>query len=172
MINYLFMNFVKMYPYGVLKMKKISILISLLVFITMLPLTSAITFPIDTNNIPGTVDADPPDWATGGFVGVLGLTNQMGRPESYRGYVAGYYQKEKFNGRFAGVISQRNASEVTGFIGGYIKGPFLIGIIGNISTEEYRPIVGIGLTNQTHTYFRLMSLVGPTFYMACRYQSI
>ena len=166
------MNFLNNYQIGGLKMKKIGVLISLMVLITMLPLTSAMTIPLDNIIIPNTVDSDPPDWATGGFVGVLGLTNEMGRPESYRGYVAGYYEKEKFNGRFAGVIAQRNASEATGFIGGYIKGPFLIGIIGNLSTREYKPIVGIGSTNQTHAYYRLMSLIGPTMYIACRYNSL
>ena len=153
-------------------MKKMSIFISLLLLMKMLPLTSAMTIPLDNSIIQSTVDADPPDWATGGFVGVLGLTNEMGRPESYRGYVAGYYEKEHFNGRFVGVIAKRNASEASGFIGGYIKGPFLIGVIGNLSTKEYKPIVGIGLTNQTHTYFRLMNIIGPTFYIACRYNPL
>lgn len=153
-------------------MKKLSILVSLFVVVTMLPLTSAMTIPTFNTTISDTLDADPPEWATGRFVGVVGITNPMGRPQSYGGYVAGYYEKEEFKGRFAGVIERRNASEPTGYIGGYIRGPFLFGIIGNLSTRDHKPIVGIGMTNETHAYFRLMSLVGPTFYIACRYHSL
>jgi hypothetical protein len=152
-------------------MKKISIMICLMILVTIIPITSAINMPNIDPIIPKTIDSDPPDWATGDFIGILGLTNAMGKPGSHKGYVAGYYEKEKFNGRFAGVIVQRNATKATGFIGGYIKGPFLIGIIGNLSTKEYKPIVGIGLTNQTHAYFRLMSVIGPTWYIACQYQT-
>ena len=157
--------------HGGLKMKKISILIGLMILVTIIPMTSAMNMPNMDTVITNTINSDPPDWATGDFIGIVGLTNAMGKPGTYKGYVAGYYEKEKFNGRFVGVIVQRNATEATGFIGGYIKGPFLIGIIGNLSTKEYKPIVGIGLTNQTHAYYRLMSVIGPTFYIACQYQT-
>jgi hypothetical protein len=153
-------------------MKKTYILVSFIILVTMLPITSAMTIPTLKTTIPHTLDADPPEWATGSFVGIVGLTNPMGRPQPYGGHVAGYYGKEDFTGRFAGVIARRNASEATGYIGGYIRGPFLFGIMGNLSSRDHIPIVGIGRTNETHAYFRLMSLVGPTFYIACRYHSL
>jgi hypothetical protein len=161
-------------------MKKILIIICLNVLFTSMPMSTAIIpsiseyQQIDQYIYAKTdqVNGDPPDWATGYFVGVIGVTNQMGKPGPRRGHIIGYYEKEGFKGKFAGVIARRNSTEASGFIGGYLSGRYMIGIMGNISTRENSPIVGIGVNNETHMYYRLMGLVGPTFYIAGKYHPL
>jgi hypothetical protein len=161
-------------------MKKIYIIICLSLLFSGMPISTAIIPSISQHQIfqqniyinTDPVKGDPPDWATGYFVGVIGITNHMGKPGPRRGHIVGYYEKEGFKGKFAGVIAQRNATEPSGFIGGYLSGRYLVGIMGNISTKKNSPIVGIGVNNETHMYYRLMGLVGPTFYIAGKHHPL
>jgi hypothetical protein len=151
-----------------MKGNKILILIILSIII-LIPSVSAIN--IDKNILCKSEKllSDPPDWATHYFYGIIGQTNQNGKPQEYKAVTAGYCQDE-FKGRFAGFIAEKNDEKNPEyFIGGKIAGSFLIGIAGNISTEKYTGIVGIGFRNETHFYFRLMAIVGPTIYIAGKY---
>lgn len=158
---------------GFLKMKKIVGIVSVSLLFLVLSMSSAFSTTLieSVEYTVETEDMDQPDWATGGFRGVIGRTNANGRPAAYSGYIAGFYENEEFNGRFIGALARRNTSDPIGFIRGYIKGPFMIGFIGSRDTDGTKPIVGIGVSNETHAYYRTMSLVGPTVYIACRYNS-
>jgi len=112
---------------------------------------------------------DPPEWATYMFKGVIGPTDPNGKPTSYTHYVSGYCQKD-FQGRFIGAIAQRNGSEVTGFIAGVSNGVLLHAYIGNLETENKILVVGLGRTNHTHCYYRLMPLIGPSIYIYCTFE--
>ena len=151
-----------------MKGKKILILV-IIFLILLMPSISAIN--IDNNIIYKSKEllSDPPDWASHYFFGIIGPTNQNGKPQDYKAVTAGYCQ-DNFKGRFAGVIAEKNDEKNPEyFIGGKIAGSFLFGIIGNISTEKYTVIVGIGFRNETHFYFRLMAIVGSTIYIAGKY---
>ena len=150
--------------------KKYFLIIAVL-SILLIPMTSAVNIDKITNNTPQNYLIDPPEWATSYFYGIVGLTNQQGQPENNKGITLGYCQKD-FKGRFAGVITENSEKGPKLFIGGKTAGPFLFGIIGNISTEKYTGMVGIGFRNETHFYFRLMGIVGPTFYIAGKYLPI
>ena len=150
-------------------MKNKFIFIITILMMLIIPTISA----INIDNIPDYDDqkflSDPPAWASNYFYGVVGPTNQNGQPQEYKAVTAGYCQ-EGFKGRFAGVIAEKNNEKNPEFfIAGKIAGPFLIGIMGNISTEKYTGIVGIGFRNETHFYFRLMAIIGPTIYIAGKY---
>ncbi len=139
--------------------------------ILIIPMTSAVNIDKISDNKYQNYLSDPPEWASNYFYGVVGLTNQNGQPEDYKGITVGYCQND-FKGRFAGVIAENDEKTPKLFIGGKIAGPFLIGVIGNISTEKYAGMVGIGFRNETHFYYRLMGIVGPTFYIAGKYHPI
>jgi hypothetical protein len=111
-----------------------------------------------------TID-DPPDWATGNFTGVWGF-NILGQPFRPLGWVGGYYS-DIFCIKFAGVFAEFEDQQPTGYLGGYIIGPFMLGIVGNITTEEETYFVGIGGYNETSSefYWRIIGIVGPSFYM-------
>ena len=124
--------------------------------------------PVDTSSddifiIPDGYSDTPPDWATCSFVGVLGVTDQMGKPLPPSHAVVGYCQ-DNFKGRLVGAIAELNEKEPVGYIGTYVIGRFLLGKMG-ISNENQTLIIGIGGRNETHFYFRTMAIVGPTFYV-------
>jgi hypothetical protein len=152
-------------------MKNKFIFIITILMMLLIPTISA----INIENIPYYDNqkflSDPPAWATNYFYGVVGPTNQNGQPQDNMGVIIGYCQ-EGFKGRFAGIIAESNEKDPEYFIAGKIAGPFLVGIIGNISTEKYTGIVGLGFRNETHFYFRLMAIIGPTMYIAGKYLPI
>jgi hypothetical protein len=152
-------------------LKKKIFLIITLVFIISLPITSPLKIERINKQVFQEYLLDPPEWASCYFYGFVGLTNQNGQPGIYWGLTAGYCQDD-FKGRFAGLITENSEEDPRFFMTGKITGPFLLGIIGNISTEKYTGIVGIGFRNETHFYFRLMGIVGPTFYIAGKYLPI
>lgn len=154
-----------------MRKKYLAICLSLLTvgFPTCIGISSSLSHNNEINQLPL---EDTPDWATGYFAGFVGITSNTGNPGPYGGLIAGYYEKEDFKGKFAGVIAKKETSEVAGFIGGYLGGPFLLGIITNRTTEKVAPIVGIGVSNETHMYYRIMGIFGPTLYIAGKYQPL
>ena len=125
------------------------------------------TFVSTAESCFSAVNDTPPDWANGNFSGVWGL-NLLGRPLPPAGWVAGYYSNMGV-GRFVGVFAEFNATNVTGYLGGLFFGPFMVGIVGNITTGNSTYFVGPGRHNETHFYWRLMGIVGPTYYMYGKY---
>ena len=162
-------------------MKKIIIVVGVCFLFASLPLASGLTISnfkniktiINENKFSDIPVNDPPEWATHGFVGVLGVTDAMGKPQKPVSLIAGYCQKE-FNGKVAGVIAIREREEniPKGYFAGQITGPFMFGILGNITIKKDTFIVGIGVKNETHFYFRIMALVGPTLYIAGKYMPL
>lgn len=114
---------------------------------------------------------DIPDWATHEFRGIMGITDTMGHPLRPQRFVGGYCS-DSFKDKFLGVIVERNQTEPQAFIGGLVKGSFLLGITGEVDNDHRIYLVGIGGSNETHFYFRLMSIRGPTFYIAGIYEPL
>ena len=109
-----------------------------------------------------TVD-EPPDWAIGNFTGVWGF-NVNGEPyEDPIGLVIGFYGEHLF----AGLLT--NTTAPNGWIVGYRFSIFMFGIVANLDGTQKVPIVGLGLWNDEAFYYRFMSIVGPTFYLAGYY---
>lgn len=102
---------------------------------------------------------DIPEWADGNLSGIWGL-NVLGKPLAPAGWLFGYYGSLQFIAGFW----EFNATNISGFIGGLHLGPFLLGKIV-FPDENETLFVGLGGTNETHFYYRLMGIVGPTFYI-------
>jgi hypothetical protein len=103
---------------------------------------------------------DIPEWAIGNFTGVWGF-NVNGEPyEDPIGITAGYYG----NRLFAGFLT--NTTAPNGWILGFRFSFFMFGIVANLDGSQKVPIVGIGVWNDEIFYYRFMSIVGPTFYIA------
>jgi len=153
-------------------MKKLFTILTLSCLLATLPLATATTIPHQHHTLdtlqhyiqpPQTID-DPPSWAVGNFTGVWGL-NAMGQPLNPQGLIFGYYGNHRFFGAFT------NTTAVNGFLAGLTFGPFMIGIVANVTGEGRAPFVGLGGTNGTTTefYYRIMRIVGPTLYLCGLY---
>jgi len=112
---------------------------------------------------------DPPFWATHVFRGVIGQTDASGQPLDPDRYIGGYCSTS-FKGRFYGGIMEPGASEPRGVLAGGIRGSVLVGIMAG--RQGRIPLVGIGGSNETHFYFRMISLRGPSLYIAGLYEPI
>lgn len=153
-------------------MKKILVSTSLCLLMILVPVASALPvlnqqehhLPITTRTSSASPLDSPPEWAEGNFSGVWGL-NILGQPLSPIGWVAGYYDVNGIIGRFEGIFDQFNVTNATGAIGGFFLGPFMFGKIMNITTGNATGFVGLGGANETHFYWRIMGIIGPTFYM-------
>lgn len=146
-------------------MKKIIGICIMTLLIAGIPITTAVSVEKTTliknyrnEQSVQTLD-DIPEWAIGNFTGVWGL-NLNGEPQEPVGLVLGYYDDH----RFAGVVT--NTTAPNGWIGGYRFSIFMIGIVANINGEKKIPIIGIGIWNDEQFYYRFMSIVGPTIYIA------
>ena len=151
-------------------MKKLLIIVGICLLIVV-PTSTAVPMKVAQPDsvIPQTTQGyfdneTPPDWATGNFSGIWGL-NLLGQPLPPAGWVAGYYSFNGLVGRFEGVFDVFNETNATGAIGGFFLGWFMFGRIMNVSTGNWTGFVGIGGANTTHFYWRIMGIVGPTFYM-------
>ena len=140
----------------------ISLLLIGLPVATALPtIQQSIHEPLLQHNIPAEETQDePPDWATGNFTGVWGI-NAMGQPLEPQGLILGYYGNHRFLGAFT------NTTAVNGYLAGITFGPFMFGVIANITGEGRAPFVGLGGQNGTtqEFYYRIMGIVGPTLYL-------
>ena len=156
-------------------MKKILIAIGIcFLFVCMsfataffLPTTGLMNEKIQDIRKPFSTIDDPPEWATGYFYGIRGNTDNEGKPLKPTEYIVGYCSDD-FKGKFAGAILNISTKDVTGYTGGNIIGPFMLGIIGDNSGQQSL-IVGLGVSNETHFYFRTMAIVGPNNYLVGKY---
>ena len=146
-------------------MKKTIIIGIICLLLIGIPITSAISVEKATfiKNIrkdqPIQTLKDIPEWAIGNFTAVWGL-NINGEPTDPLGLVLGYYGIRLF----AGIVT--NTTAPNGWIWGYRFSIFMIGMVANIDGEQKAPIIGIGVWNEEGFYYRIMSIVGPTFYIA------
>ncbi len=150
-------------------MKKLILITFIFLLFVGIPITSAISIegasniqniiPIKNRPNISTLE-DIPEWAIGNFTGVWGI-NINGEPyEDPLGLVLGYYGKRFF----AGVVT--NTTAPNGWIWGIRFSVFMVGMVANIDGEQKAPIVGIGLWNEKNFYYRIMGIIGPTFYIA------
>ncbi len=112
-------------------------------------------------------ESDIPDWANGNFSGVWGI-NILGIPLEAAGWVNGYYSSMTI-GRFEGEFADNNQTNATGFISGLMLGPFIIGKINSTNLDNEILFVALAMHNETAFYWRLMGIIGPTFYIWCEY---
>ena len=149
-------------------MKKTIIILFLCLLFTGIPLTSAISVEkvsfikdISKDHTISTLE-DIPEWAIGNYTAVWGL-NILGEPQEPLGLVLGYYGTNLF----AGLVT--NTTAPNGWIWGYRFSIFMIGIVANLDGEQKVPFIGIGLWNEEGFYYRIMSIFGPTIYIAGTY---
>jgi len=157
--------------------KKIAIVF--IVLIIGIPLTTS-AFTLEPNNhlTTGNYEQnisplnDPPDWATHQFIGVIGLTDFRGQPLRPSHITMGYCT-ESFSDTFVGVVTERNQTEPSGYLGGKVMGPFFLGrLSADRANERGMTIAGIGIHNETHFYYRFIGLRGPSLYFAGQYYPI
>ncbi|MFO7677872.1 MAG: hypothetical protein R6V50_05780 [Thermoplasmatota archaeon] len=110
----------------------------------------------------------PPDWAAGNFSGVWGL-NVLGVPLPPIGWVKGYFANQPGVGRLEAGFAEFNVTNATGFIGGLMIWVFFIGGVVSAETGNGTYVAGIGVANETHFYWRLNAIIGPTYYILCEY---
>ncbi len=115
-----------------------------------------------------TYGRDIPEWAQGEIKGVWGLT-LFGLPLPEAGWIEGY-ATNKGVGRFEAIYDEKNNTNASNFLEGVYIGPFLLGKAGNRITGNGTLFVGIGGANETHVYFRIMGILGPTFYVHAEYE--
>jgi hypothetical protein len=162
-------------------MRKIVVVIGICFLISVMPITTAISFPNRSQPISKiektqrfifndeksvcTLD-DPPEWANGNFSGEWGIT-LLGLPVKALGWIEGYYQNIGF-GRLEGYLAEFNKTASTK-ISGVMLYVFFLGGVEDISTGNGTFVSGIGIANETHFYWRISAIIGPSFYMACEY---
>jgi hypothetical protein len=154
-------------------MKKIIGCVSLCCLVLLVPITAGLPMhymipnrQIIVSNQRIQADA-PPDWAKGNFSGVWGLT-VLGVPLDPAGWIKGYYQHIGL-GQFDGTYATFNETNATSFLKGIMLWIFFLGGAGNIQTGKGTWVTGIGVANETHFYWRINAIIGPSFYIYCQY---
>ncbi|MBN1280741.1 MAG: hypothetical protein JXA00_03740 [Candidatus Thermoplasmatota archaeon] len=156
-------------------MKKITLVVVVIsVVLAGMPLTTALPMPhlpsamrhTPPTPAPYTNDT-PPDWATGNFSGVWGITI-FGIPLPASGWITGYYQRIGL-GNFDAVYATFNETNATSFLRGIMLWIFFLGGAGSLATGNATWVSGIGVANQTHFYWRINAIIGPSFYIHCEY---
>ena len=156
-------------------MKKI-VLIALVVCIVLGSISSSTAAPLQKNRkikelatqAIATMDNEtPPDWATGNFSGVWGVTI-LGVPLAPSGWITGYYQKIGL-GRLEAVYALFNQTNATSYLKGMMLWIFFLGGAGSLLSGNVTWVTGIGVANQTHFYWRINAIIGPSFYIHCQY---
>jgi hypothetical protein len=122
------------------------------------PMTSPVSLDNDT----------PPDWAAGNFSGVWGL-NILGIPLAPAGWVKGYFANQPGLGRLEAGFAEFNITNATGVIAGFMIWVFFIGGVQSVETGNGTYVAGIGVANETHFYWRLNAIIGPSYYIHCEY---
>ncbi len=158
-------------------MKKLIIAIGICFLLMTMPVMTAFPMqkqshlknqlPLKTQSV--TLDNDtPPDWAAGNFSGVWGL-NILGVPLPPAGWVKGYFANQPGLGRLEAGFAEFNVTNATGAIAGFMIWIFFIGGVSSVETGNGTYVAGIGVANETHFYWRLNAIVGPSYYIHCEY---
>jgi hypothetical protein len=155
-------------------MKKIVLCVSLCGLLLLSPITIGAsiqkivpTQPTILTKNRLTYLGEPPAWANGNFSGVWGLSF-LGYPLTPIGWITGYYQNIGL-GKLESVYAEFNQTNATSFLSGIMIWIFFMGGAGSIQSGNGTWVSGIGIANQTHFYWRLNALIGPTFYIFCNY---
>ena len=118
---------------------------------------------------PSSIGNDtPPDWAAGNFTGVWGV-NILGFPLPASGWVEGYFAVQPGLGRIEGEFAEFNVTNATGWFAGQMIWVFFLGAVGSVETGNGTWVSGIGVANESHFYWRLNAIIGPSYYIHCEY---
>ncbi|UCD13132.1 MAG: hypothetical protein JSW60_06110 [Thermoplasmatales archaeon] len=164
-------------------MKQLLLVLGICFLLAIMPMTTAISMPKLSTEISKTENKlknysivekpsnigvldEPPNWANGNFSGEWGL-NLLGIPVTPLGWMEGYYQNIGF-GRLEGVFAEFNET-ATGKISGIMLYVFFLGGVEDIATGNGTFVSGIGVANETHFYWRISAIIGPSFYIYCEY---
>jgi len=158
-------------------MKKVICAVGICFFILTMPVLTA--FPVqkqhhfehqllNTSSSCELTNDTPPDWAAGNFSGVWGL-NLLGFPLPASGWVQGYFAKQPGLGRLEAEFAEFNVTNATGRIAGIMIWVFFLGGVQSVETGNGTVVSGIGVANETHFYWRLNAIIGPSYYIHCEY---
>jgi len=152
-------------------MKKIIMIISLVIFLFLMPSGISVSTSekmkcLSVENLSSDPE-EAPGWAIGNFTGVFGI-DIWGHDLIPIGCLEGYFGKG-FHGEFKFGRLQieyiKNDEENGTILEGLFFGPFLLGQATDISSDEKVPFCGIGEYNETNFSWRVMASNGPTLYM-------
>ena len=122
-----------------------------------------------------TYGRDAPAWAKGLYSGQWGISI-FGLPVLPIGWFTGFSKQGFILLRFEGIFANFNVTvrNATGGLNGVILGPFMLGGVRNLTTDNGTFFVGLGGRNATTSefYFRIMVFVGPNFYMYGKYYDL
>lgn len=158
-------------------MKKILIILGISFLLVGMPVMTAFPMQKSTsirNHLPlssstcGSYNDTPPDWAAGNFSGVWGL-NFLGFPLPASGWIKGYFANQPGLGRLEGGYAPFNVTNATNILSGVMIWIFFLGGVQNVATGNGTWVSGIGVANETHFYWRLNAIIGPTYYIHCEY---
>lgn len=157
-------------------MKKLMIVIGICFILLTVPVMTASTVhrtrniktPFAPESKPIAVNDTPPDWAAGNFSGEWGL-NILGVPLPPSGWITGYFANKPGLGRLEAGFAEFNVTNATGLIGGFMLWVFFIGGVQSVETGNGTYVAGIGVANETHFYWRLNAIIGPSYYIHCEY---
>ena len=157
-------------------MKKI--VIALGITLLMFGVATTTAFPLPQQNIaspaipkqpsPSMKNDTPPDWAAGNFSGEWGLTI-FGIPVAPSGWIKGYFANAPGLGRLEAGYAEFGETNATNNLTGIMLWIFFLGGVTNIATGNGTWVTGIGVANETHFYWRLNAIIGPSYYIHCEY---
>lgn len=125
---------------------------------TFMPKVSTTTLDNDT----------PPDWAAGNFSGEWGIT-LFGIPAPASGWIKGYFSDRPGWGAIEGGYAVFNETNATNILSGFMIWIFFLGGVRNVASGNGTWVSGIGVANETHFYWRLNAIIGPSYYIHCEY---
>lgn len=155
------------------KLKKLLMNISICCLVILLP--TAVGLPAHQQvpnlqsylNTQSRIMDDIPDWANGNFTGEWGIT-LFGIPAAPAGWITGYYENIGL-GKLDAVYAIFNETNATAFLRGIMLWIFFMGGAGSLQGGNATWVVGIGVANETHFYWRINAIIGPSFYIHCAY---
>jgi hypothetical protein len=153
-------------------MKKQWMIVGICTLLIGMPMAMATPMPqMENIKIDGPTDEkpihpldDPPSWATGNFSGVWGL-DIWGETHIPLGWLYGYYKRTVHFGYFYAAFADFWSENETNFLQGFLIGPYMLGTLGSNESANETAFVGLGGYNETHFYWRVMGMEGPTFFM-------
>jgi len=159
-------------------MKKFMIVIGICFLLLAMPAMTAstmhrtknITTPFLPENKPVAANDTPPDWAAGNFSGVWGLTI-LGIPIPPAGWINGYFANAPGIGRLEAGYAEFDVTNATNILAGYMIWIFFLGGVTSVATGNGTWVSGIGVANETHFYWRLNAIIGPSYYIHCEYST-
>ena len=93
----------------------------------------------------------------------------MGIPLPPAGWIKGYFANAPGIGRLEAGYAEFGETNATNILSGYMIWIFFLGGVTNVATGNGTWVSGIGVANETHFYWRLNAIIGPSYYIHCEY---